>query len=192
VSFDGMPFKQDPLPQQAADLAVLYELNFVRAEDVVTWADCLIASLDSPGSDLIDLSCAGNDPGGIHRRLAELAKGADRELAFRRALIEVHDRLRDGAIELRWVVQLLYQDLVLTTKLVVPDEVSRFVSWADYEYELMDDGIKAGNIEKIRSDTLTLLNELGRGHNQPSAGDAGFAPKFEPGYHGPGAPDSER
>jgi hypothetical protein len=39
-----MPLKQDPLAQQAADLAILYELNFVRAEDVVSWADCLTVS----------------------------------------------------------------------------------------------------------------------------------------------------
>ncbi len=168
-----MPLKQDPLPQQAADLAVLYALNLVRGGDVVTWADCLVASLDSPGSDLIDLSCAGNDLGSIHRLLDELAQGADRDLAFRRALIEMHDRLRNGAVELRWVLHILYNNFVLPGHVVpdtgfhhfvslVPDNVRDFVSWAVEEYDLTDDGLKAGNIEQLRSDTLTLLNELGR------------------------------
>ena len=157
-----MPLKQDPLPQQAADLAVLYALNFVRGGDVVTWADCLVASLDSPGSALIDLSLAGNDLGSIHRLLDELAQGADRDLAFRRALIEVHDRLRDGAVELRWVLHILSDDFVFLTDHVVPDNVRDFVSLAVDEYDLTQDGILAGNIEQLRSDTLTLLNELGR------------------------------
>jgi hypothetical protein len=168
-----MPLKQDPLPQQAADLAVLYALNLVRGGDVVTWADCLVASLDSPGSDLIDLSLAGNDLGGIHRLLDELAQGADRDLAFRRALIEVHDRLRDGAVELGWVLHILYDNCVLPDHVVpdnplrhfvslVPDNVRHFASWAVDEYDLIQDGIKDGNIEQLHSDTLTLLNELGR------------------------------
>ncbi len=36
-----MPLELDPLPQQAADLAVLYALNFVTGADVVTWAERL-------------------------------------------------------------------------------------------------------------------------------------------------------
>jgi hypothetical protein len=168
-----MPLKEDSLPQQAADLAVLYALNFVRGGDVVRWADCLVASLDCPGSVLIDLSCAGNDLGSMHRLLDELAQGADRDLAFRRALIKVHDRLRDGAVELRWVLHILYNNFVLPHHVVpdngfrhsvslVPDNVRDFVSLAVDEYDLTQDGIIAGNIEQLRSDTLTLLNELGR------------------------------
>ncbi len=159
-----MPLKQDPLPQQAADLAVLYALNFVSGGDVVRWADCLVASLDSPGSGLIDLSLAGNDPGGIHRLLDALAQGADRDLAFRRALIEVHDRLRDGALELRWVLRILDDDdgTIILPDHVLPDKVRRFVSLAADGYDLIQDGIIAGNLEQLRSDTLALLNELGR------------------------------
>lgn len=153
-----MPLKPDSLAQQAAELAVLYQMSLLPAGDIVGWADRWVASLDAPKGELIELCLAADDPGGIHRLLDRLAEGADRALAVRRALMEMHGRLRGGAVELPWVLFILSRNSDL-----LPDKMDAFLSWANIEYELIQDGIKASTVEQLHSAFLDRLNELSQG-----------------------------
>src|SRR5215813_2463422 len=129
-----MAFEQDSLHQQAADLAFRHALGLVTAEEVIAWADGQVLSLDSPGTEIINLSLAANDPTSIHRRLDELGNGADRRLSLKRALLEMHNRVAEGRADLRSALNILLDSYCRGIH-GIPGSVHELVESAHIQYD---------------------------------------------------------
>ena len=154
-----MAFELESLQQQAADLAFRHALGLATVGDVIAWADRLVGSLDSPGSAIMDLSLAANDPASIHRRLDELGNGSDRRLALKRALLEMHNRVADGRADLRSTLDILLHSYCREIH-AIPRSVHEFVELAHAQYDLFDAGITARSIGGIEGEILAELREL--------------------------------
>jgi hypothetical protein len=154
-----MAFEKDSLRQQAADLAFRHALGLVTVEEVIAWADRLVSSQDSPGTEIIDLSLAANDPASIHRRLDELGNGSDRRMALKRALLEMHNRVADGRADLRSALNSLLDSYCRKIH-AIPESVHALVVRSHAQYDLFDAGIRARSIGEIEAKSLAELREL--------------------------------
>ena len=87
----------DSRSRDASELAIGFRLGLVPQSEIVAWADGIIASLDEPPIDVIDLALMGKAHAqDVIKKLAEMSAGIDPVEALPRALKRFAGRLRSS------------------------------------------------------------------------------------------------
>jgi len=87
----------DSHSRDAAELAIGFRLGLVPQSEIVTWADGMIASLEDPPVDVIDLALMSKaHPQDVLKKLAEMSGGIGPVEALPRALKRFAGRLRNS------------------------------------------------------------------------------------------------
>jgi hypothetical protein len=151
-----IPYK-DTTAQQAKNWLTCLELGLEVRDELIVWADRLIAQLEDPAIEVIEVSIGKQDPVAL---LNILGKGGDLEVALRSAMLTARDRLQNDRLNLRAMLSRLIQ-MICSERDSMPRDIQAFAYWADDEYDLIDQGISSTSIEQFRSNILSELSRLG-------------------------------
>ena len=125
------------IEQDAARLAVLFDLGMVDAQEVINWADNAIISAGKPSYELIELSVSS--PSNISKSLRSLSLGADVWTGISDALPFILKVLEEKP-ELARVVAREFYRLAVAENYSVPERYSFFVR-ADDDFDLAEAGV---------------------------------------------------
>lgn len=142
-----MPIEMEQMIAQEAALKRLeLLLGLISKDDVIAWADEIIAGTHDPPFQLYDISLAANRRSKeVESLLRELGEGADiaevSATAFRRFAMARYRELEAGSVTPDRVAASLYA-LAWQTDLILPAEYAEFCNWVDDEFALVRQGIK--------------------------------------------------
>jgi hypothetical protein len=164
-----MPTGIGQMIAQEAELKRLeLSLGLISKDDVIAWADEIIAETKNPLFQFYDISLAANrSTKDVELLLRDLREGADiaevSEAAFRRFAISRLRELEAGNASPDKVAQDLYE-VAWTMDLILPIEYTEFCNWIDDEFSLVRQGYK----ERHKAE-MALRDFLRRLTNDPKA-----------------------
>ena len=142
------------LREDAETMRLALAMGLVTADEVVAWADRLIAELDEPPIQLINVSLSGSSPAYmIVDLLAAIPGRGDLALAAHRALGSFLQRFRTGAISLERAAEMLW---AYSNWASVPDDERLWASSFTDTANCLKQGYY-GTTESVRSEVDAFL-----------------------------------
>jgi hypothetical protein len=132
--------KMKEVQNEAARLALLYDLGIIASDVVIRWADDLIVGSPKPSQELIELSVSrADDPASVSGALRSVAAGADVWSPVEAALPEILDFISAHPDRAPLAAKAFYH-IAVEQKYVVPDSL-RFFLRSEDDFDLADSGV---------------------------------------------------
>jgi hypothetical protein len=139
-------------------------LGLISKAEVISWSDNMIAVLDKPPNNLLDISLSGqksiNELGALLNRFDKGEKFKEVSVsAFKKIGTVLKEKIDKKELSFDEVAQKLYF-VSQYSQISLPEEYKEFCNWLDDEFSLVNQGIKDRlNAEKDLYNFLEILIE---------------------------------
>jgi hypothetical protein len=147
--------------QHAENIRLTLVAGIASVDEVVRWADTVLATLDGYDDDLANLSLASSAlPQEIDSMLRHLGQGANRDDALRHLAGQMHSILLRDRTRARDFTRILEQ-LWVESGYKVADDL-RFVAGIDDDFCLAEEGTY-GTVDGVIDDLISQTEQFDRG-----------------------------